>query len=120
MIDHKKSESKLDIDDIKDLLATGESYWEPIHREYADDIKFSYATGTDQWDGRALSARGGRPAETYNIVNGFVNPVVNLAKQNPPGINVFPIADGASKQNAKALSGIIRAIEYGCGAQREY
>lgn len=120
MIDHNKAESKLDFDDIKDLLATGESYWEPIHREYSDDIKFSYATGTDQWDARALSARGGRPAETYNIINGFINPVVNLAKQNPPAINVFPISDGASKANAKAISGIIRAVEYGCGAQREY
>lgn len=120
MIDPKTPESKLTIEDIKSLQDQGVAYWERIHQETLEDLQFSYATGTDQWTPQALSLRGGRPVETYNIVNGFVRPVVNLAKQNPPAINVFPVSDGASKTNAKLLSGIIRAIEYGCGAQREY
>lgn len=120
MIDPQKSESKLDYDDIKALKELGESYWDQIHREYKDDIKFSYGTGTDQWDPKALMYRGGRPAESYNIINGFVTPVVSLAQQNPPAMNVFPISDGASKANARAISGVLRAIEYSCGAQREY
>ena len=120
MIDPKKSESKFNFDDIQALKELGESYWDSIFREYKDDIKFSYGTGTEQWDPKALMYRGGRPAESYNIINGFVTPVISLAQQNPPAINVFPIAEGASKANAKAISGIIRAIEYNCGAQREY
>lgn len=119
-VDPKTKESKFSFDDIKALLELGESYWDPIFRECEADIIFSYATGLDQWSPLALQARGGRPAETYNIINGFVRPVVNMAKQNPPAINVFPISDGASKTNSKLLSGIIRSIEYGCGAQREY
>lgn len=120
MIDPKKSEAKFEYEDIKALQELGDSYWEPIYREYKDDIKFSYGTGTDQWDPKALMYRGGRPAESYNIINGFVTPVVSLAQQNPPAINVFPISDGASKANARAISGVLRAIEYSCGAQREY
>lgn len=120
MIDPKKSESKFNFDDIKALKELGESYWEPIFREYKDDIKFSHATGSDMWDAKSLMYRGGRPAEGYNIINGFVTPVVSLAQQNPPAISVNPIAEGASKTNARAISGIIRAIEYNCGAQREY
>lgn len=120
MIDPKKQESKLDFDDIKDLLSLGESFWSEIHREYTESHLFSRATGLEQWDQQTLAGRGGRPADTYNIINGFINPVVNLVKQNPPAIAVYPIADGASKSNAKLISGIIRAIEYGCGAQREY
>lgn len=120
MIDPKKPENKFTIDDIRSLKDLGDSYWDMIHREYTDDIIFSYATGPDQWKPETLAARGGRPVETSNIVNGFVRPVVNLVSQNPPAIAVYPIADGASKTNARLLSGIIRAIEYGCGAQREY
>lgn len=120
MIDPKKKESKLDFDDIKDFLNQGESFWESIHREYTEANTFSRSTGLEQWDAPTLAGRGGRPADTYNIVNGFINPVINLVKQNPPAVAVYPIADGASKTNAKLISGIIRAIEYSCGAQREY
>lgn len=120
MIDSKKSENKFDIDDIKELESLGQSHWESIYREWSDDLSFSYSTGIEQWDSKAIQGRGGRPIDTYNIINGFIKPVVNLAKQNPPAINVNPVSDGASKTNARLLSGILRAIEYGCGAQREY
>lgn len=120
MIDPKKPENKFTIEDIRSLKDLGDSYWDMIHREYSDDIVFSYSTDAGQWKPETLAARGGRPVETSNIVNGFVRPVVNLVAQNPPAIAVYPIADGASKTNAKLISGIIRAIEYGCGAQREY
>lgn len=120
MIDPKKPETKFTIEDIRSLQDLGNSYWDMIHREYEDDIIFSYSTGPEQWKAETLAARGNRPVETQNIVNGFVRPVVNLVSQNPPAINVYPIADGASKTNARLISGIIRAIEYGCGAQREY
>lgn len=120
MIDPKKPETKFTIEDIRSLQDLGNSYWDMIHREYSDDIIFSYSTDAGQWKPETLAARGGRPVETSNIVNGFVRPVVNLVSQNPPAIAVYPIADGASKTNARLISGIIRAIEYGCGAQREY
>ena len=120
MIDTNKNELKFDIDDIKELQSLGESHWSRIMNEWTEDIAFSYSTGIEQWDAKAIQGRGGRPIDTYNIVNGFIKPVVNLAKQNPPAINVNPISDGASKTNARLISGILRAIEYGCGAQREY
>lgn len=120
MIDAKKSELKFSIDDIRELEQLGEGYWSAIMQDWSDDISFSYGTGMEQWEPKAIQARGGRPIDTYNIVNGFIKPVVNLAKQNPPAITVNPISDGASKSNARLLSGIIRSIEYGCGAQREY
>ena len=120
MIAPEKKESKFDIEDIKSLEDLGRSHWSVIFDEATEDIKFSYSTGKEQWNPEALLGRGGRPAETYNIINGFVRPIVNLIRENPPAINVYPISDGASKTNARHLSGIIRAIEYGCGAQREF
>lgn len=124
IIDPAKPLSRYSFDDLRDLLRQGEAHWDPIHERYRKYHRFSTCTdakdASGQWDSGALQSRGGRPAEVYNIVNGFVRPVVNLARQNPPAINVYPISDGASKTNARLLSGIVRAIEYGCGAQRAY
>lgn len=125
LIDPKKQESKYSYEDIKVIMEQGRDYWSSIHAAYVSDMIFSHDDGktndgNGQWDGRALAMRGGRPAEVYNLVNGFVRHIVNIVRQNPPAINVNPISDGASKKNARGLSGIIRAIEYSSGAQREY
>lgn len=62
---------------------------------------------------------GGRPAESYNI-NGFVTPVVSLAmQQNPAAMNVPDLLMKAARPT-HAVSAIRQAIEYSCGAQREY
>lgn len=111
-----------DFNDIRELLDLGSAHWGPIHREYIDNTKFSYGYGTDQWKEEVLAYRTAakRPAEQYNIVPSFIRPFTNIIKENPPSINVYPIADGANKKVARLLSGFIRAIEYQNNAQRTY
>lgn len=101
--------------DIKDLIEIGESFWQPIHQEAEADKKFAFGYGDDQWDDAVLAQRrsSGRVAETYNIVPGFLRPLINNAKENPPAINCYPISGTqANKQSAMKIAGIIRAIEY--------
>lgn len=113
---------KLTIEEIKEMETAAERIWFPVHKEYENNIKFSYGYGDDQWNTKALSLRQqqGRPSETYNIISSFIRPFINLVRENPPGINIYPIADGANKKQAKLLAGIIRAIEYGSNAQKTY
>lgn len=122
MAEDKNSNKGLEFSQIREILDIGESHWSSIHREYIDNIKFSYGYGTDQWKDDVLSFRNSskRPAETYNIVPSFIRPFTNIIKENPPAINIYPIAEGANKKQAKLLSGFIRAIEYQNNAQRTY
>lgn len=114
--------TKLTIEEIREMETAAERVWGPIHSEYRDNLKFSYGYGDDQWNPKALEIRNrqGRPSETYNIISSFVRPFINIIKENPPAITIYPIADGANKTQAKLLAGIIRAIEYNSNAQKIY
>lgn len=118
----KNSNKGMSFEEIRESMTLGESHWGPIHREYLDNIKFSYGYGTDQWKEEVLAWRNAarRPAEQYNIVPSFIRPFTNIVKENPPSISIYPIADGANKKQAKLLAGFIRAIEYQNNAQRTY
>ena len=122
MIEDKSGNKELTFDEIREAMELGEAHWGSIHREYIDNIKFSYAYGTDQWKDDVLSYRNTakRPSETYNIVPSFIRPFTNIIKENPPSVTIYPIAEGANKKQAKLLSGFIRAIEYQNNAQRTY
>ena len=76
-----------------------------------DDLKFVKLS--EQWDDAAITARRaeGRPCLTFNKLPSFVKQVVNDARMNRPQIKVRPIGDGASKDTAEVLNGLIRNIE---------
>lgn len=122
MADDTKVNKGLEFSEIRESLEMGEAHWSSIHREYLDNIKFSYGYGTDQWKDEVISWRNAskRPSETYNIVGSFIKPFTNIIKENPPAISIYPISEGANKKQAKLISGIIRAIEYQNNAQRAY
>lgn len=122
MLEGNKANKGLEYAEIREILDIGQSHWSTIHREYIENIKFSYGYGTDQWKQDVLSYRNSakRPSETYNIVPSFIRPFTNIIKENPPSINIYPISEGANKKQAKLLSGFIRAIEYQNNAQRTY
>lgn len=118
----QKDKQQLTIDEIREMETAAERVWSVIHSEYRENLKFSYGYGDDQWNPKALEIRNrqGRPSETYNIISSFVRPFINIIKENPPAITVYPIADGANKTQAKLVAGIIRAIEYNSNAQKIY
>jgi hypothetical protein len=122
MVDSVKDNIGYSFQDIREYIDAGEAHWGPIHREYLDNIKFSYGYGNDQWKDDVISWRNSakRPSETYNIVGSFIKPFTNIIKENPPAISIYPIGEGANKKQAKLIAGFIRAIEYQNNAQRTY
>lgn len=113
------NDNELTIGNAKELLANAKDYWSTAHDTYDKDK--SFANGV-QWDEAMKNQRlrQGRDCQTYNIIPGFIRPLTNAIKEAPPGITIYPAGDGANKDNAKILSGVIRAIEYHSNAQRAY
>lgn len=76
-----------------------------------EDIKF--ARLGDQWPDKVKKQREeeGRPALTVNKLPSFIRQVVNDSRQNKPAIAVHPVDNGADKDTAEVIGGLIRAIE---------
>jgi len=117
--DTETLEHSVSIEKCKTLLQTAQDFWGTPHDAFRQDLAF--ANG-EQWDEtvKTLRLRMHRDCQTYNIVPGFIRPLTNAVKECPPGITVYPAGDGGNKDQAKALSGVIRAIEYTSNAGRAY
>lgn len=87
---------------------------------WLDDFKF--ARLGDQWPIGVKRQREleGRPCLTINRLPAFIRQVTNDARLNKPGINVHPVGEGANKETAEVLSGLIRNIEYTSDAEVAY
>ena len=77
-----------------------------------DDLKFCDPAG--QWPEEIRLQRDaeGRPCLTVDRLNPFVHQVVNATRQNRPQPQVNPVGDGADKDTAEILQGMIRHIAY--------
>lgn len=89
-------------------------------RQGEESIRFSRLG--EQWPEalRAQRETEGRPVLTINKLPAFIRQVVNDARQNKPAIRVSPVDDGADKETAKVLSGLIRNIEHQSSADVAY
>ena len=67
-----------------------------------------------QWDEGTRSTREaeGRPCLSVDRLSTFVHQVVNETRQQRPQPQVNPIGDGADKETAEVLQGMIRHITY--------
>lgn len=100
-------------------------YWDPIHQAFTEDKRFVKSPDPDdQWDADALADRRmdnpPRLTLTHNLLNPFVNQVVNDIRQSHIGIQVKPRAAGRDKVLAEIRQGIIRSIENNSGGQQAY
>lgn len=111
--------AELCIADCKELLSKAESYWSNPHKVFTEMYEFAHGK---QWDStiEEQRKRAHRDCKTYNVVPGFIRPLVNAVRQAPPSINVYPVSQDTNKQSARTLSGVIRHIEYTSNAQRAY
>lgn len=93
--------------------------WDSIYTNYVADTKF--ANG-DQWDPASLKNRrnNNRSALVYNKLPANIKYIVNNARKNCPEVKVHPISDGATKNTAKVLDGIIKSIQYKSNATLAY
>lgn len=93
---------------------------ETVNRKDAlDDLNFGAG---NQWETRVKQDRDteNRPCLTVNITDAMVRRVSNACRENRPRIKVHPVSDGADKQTANVIDGLIRHIEYASSADVAY
>lgn len=105
-------------DALEDFRAAEEAESEN-RKAWVEDMRFAMLG--EQWDEAAKRSRGAeRPMLTLNRLASFVRQVTNDARQNKPSIKCHPVGDGANKQTALILDGLIRNIEYSSNADVSY
>jgi uncharacterized GH25 family protein len=118
--DLRSTGSDYDDDDDEDdaeIIGKAKKQWAAVARiesknrkEGLEDLQF---LDGNQWDAQDAQARqaDGRPCITENRLPTFANQITNDQRQNRPAIVVSPMGNKASKEDAKILRGMIRAIE---------
>jgi hypothetical protein len=106
--------------EAKDAFQDAQDAEQEDRTEALDDLKF--ARLGEQWPENVRRQRTleGRPCLTINKMPAFIRQVVNDARQNKPSIKVHPVDDGADKETADVLNGLIRNIEYTSNADVAY
>ena len=93
-------------------------------RSWLVDLKFANGDPDNgwQWDEKMRTAResDARPCLTINKTKQHNRQITNDARQNKPSIKVSPVDDGADKETADVLNGIIRHIESNSSADTAY
>lgn len=111
----------------KDVLKEAQDRFKSIQDHEAknrtawiDDVRFSRLG--EQWPDeiRRQREKDGRPCLTINRLPSFIRQVTNDARQNKPSIVCHPVGDGADKQTAHILNGLIRNIQYTSNAEVAY
>ena len=91
-----------------------EDYEGDFRKSFGHDVMFANADPDNNWQwpndlyrNRQLQ---GRPTLTTNNIRPMNNNILNEIRSNPPGIIVRPTGGLATKQSAKAWSGVMREI----------
>jgi hypothetical protein len=88
-------------------------------RDALDDLKFSIG---EQWpaDIEAQRVADGRPCLTMDQLNQSIKQVCNEQRQQRPSVQINPVGDGATREVAEALQGMVRHIEVNSEAEIAY
>lgn len=115
----ERETGKMELHDLKKLESRALDHWHETVERYREDSDFSFGL---QWDAGAEERRKrqGRTSIVYNLIGAYVKRVTNAVRQAPPAIQIHAVSGGASKEAAKALSGLIMGIEYASNAQTAY
>ncbi len=84
------------------------------NREAEEESLGFWVGGDKQWRPAEIANRRGnnRPWTTINRCRPAVDQVENEAWNNPPGPEAYPVGNGADKDGADILEGLIREYEY--------
>lgn len=107
------------IRDYKDDMALSGRLGES-RRKYREEKEFVFLD--HQWEepARSLRESQSRPVVTINTSRQYIQRVSNGVRQNPPGINIIPIGDGADVTEAQIREEIIRGIQRDSAAAEAY
>lgn len=92
---------------MRECFAASMAYEEQNRREQVEWQRF-YAGQHWRPDEEAQRYAAGRPCLTINTLGQYERQITNEMRKNMPALNVLPVGDGADKQTAKILKGIIR------------
>jgi hypothetical protein len=108
------------IKDAKEAFQRASEAENKNRNNWLDDMRF--ARLGEQWPDAVKRQRelDGRPCLTINRLPAFIRQVTNDARQNSPSIKCHPVGDGADKDTADVLNGLIRNIEYTSNADVAY
>ena len=84
-------------------------------RKWDEELKF--CDELKHWTEEQKTERRGLPCLTFDLVQPRVDLVVNGMRQNPPEPRVNPVGNGADKETAKLIQGLLRNIDNDCGAE---
>lgn len=88
--------------------------------EAAEDLRM--LAGQDHWPSDVVRERelDGRPVLVINKLPGFADRVINEGRINQVGVKIIPRGNGASKEVAEVLNGMIKSIEMESDAEVAY
>jgi hypothetical protein len=92
-------------------------YWRDVREEAATDMQ--YVAG-NPWTEDDVEERKGRPCLTPDELSQYLKQANNNRRQNKRAIQVNPRGMGATDEDARMRSAIIRGIEYQSNAQAAY
>jgi len=100
------------LDEIRGRFAFAKDA-EAKQRDLSQD-DFRFCDPNAQWpaDVRGEREEEGRPCLTVDRLGPFVHQIVNEQRQNRPQPQINPTGDGASKETAEILQGMVRHIMY--------
>lgn len=105
-----------DDQDDKDLLQLGHERFQLVCSNEADwrrDAKkeMDFVFLNQHWSDAMLQERRGRPCLTFNLIGPAIDNVINDARQDPPEPRISPVGNGADKDTAEILQGLLRNID---------
>ena len=107
------------LDEVKRRFNRSKDHTESQYRIMKEDLEF---LNGEQWDQNLRSDRqaDSRPCLTINKLPAFLDQIVGDQRMNRPSIKIKPVGDGADKDTAEILTGLIRNIESQSNAPAAY
>lgn len=104
-------------DDDRDLLRQIQERIEAADKVTNEDRQaaredLEFLLPGNQWPADAKRRRKNRPCLEVDRLNPYINQIVNEQRENRPSPQVNPTGDGANKETAEVLQGMIRHIMY--------
>lgn len=98
------------IEEAKKRYEYTSAAYDKIYKAFKEDLGIALG---DQWPDDIARDRlaNDRPSLTINRIPQFVRQVTNDARHNRPSPKATPVGDGASKETAEIMNGLIRHIQ---------
>ena len=92
----------------------------PWRRKARTELTFVSGNKGAHWTPEQIQERRGRPCLEFDKISPSLDGVVNEARQSPPEPRISPVGNGADKDTAEIIQGLLRNIENDSAADVAY